>query len=398
MDADLYNNTEPVDETSDGLESTAETSTLAGARTAKQVMGDMSGEKSTALDSTAETSTLEGARSVEEIMDQMKEEEKAKSKSATSSVKSKAKSEAEKWKSAGVNKKNTAEKTETLSDKASDVVGDVQDMSNKVTNFSRKSTQLANTATAVMSAFGITKAGEAVADKVSEKDESATKTNAASDSMQTSAPTDMAIAAYQKDVADAKANGAHVKHLPYTDAQQRQWNAQDQHRMYSNYGTMYEHGANEMEYNVALLNSAMASAGMGMPVKALSPEVSFRQKFLSSVEKDDNKMDINSLSFDKIMSGDIDLLKVDQKQSTEDLAEVNRDAHVADRYAAEDHDLDARDAEKADIAKSFAEASAENTKKFTESFFDRGATVDADLGLDKIAGAEKQNDFEADFF
>ena len=194
-----------------------------------------------------------------------------------------------------------------------------------------------------------------------------------------------------------------MKHLPYTNAQQMQWNAQDQHRMYSNYGNMYEHGANEMEYNTALLNSAMAAANL--PTKALSMVPSFKQKFLAAVQKDDNQMDINGMTLDRIFSGDVDLLKVDQKESTEDLSMVNagRDAGVSDKFEAVDHQLDARDAEKNAIASAFSQAATENVKGLVDSVLaghkDRGATVDIDLGL--TGGAyEKQaeDDLSADFF
>ena len=384
MAADLYDNVRDV-------KSTQETSTVKGARSAQQILEAADGKDSTALDSTIETSTT-APRSVEEIMEQMKEEEKAK----TASAKSSAKSKLNKWKNAGVNAKSTASEAR---DTVSDVAEDVKNVSSAVTDISNKSASIANTLTAGMSAFGLTKAGEAVAKNASGKEEPKTDPKAVSQAMQTSAPTDTAIATYQKDVSEAQAKGVHVKCLPYTNEQQMQWNAQDQHRMYSNYGNMYEHGSNEMEYNFALLSSAMATAGMGAPTKTLSTAPSLKQKFLAAVEKDDNQMDINTMSLERIFSGEVDLLKVDQKQGTEDLAVVNsRDTAVKDKFEAEDHGLDARDAEKKDLARSFAEAATESTKRFTESILDRGQQAVAELGIDKMLGSEKQSELEADFF
>ena len=384
MAADAYENVRDV-------ESTAATSTLSGARTASQILQAADGKDSTALDSTAETSTLAGARSAEQIMQQMDEEEKSKSASAKSSVKSTVKSELNKWKNAGVNAKSTAEKAADAGEAVKDTVENVADKATSVQNTASK---LSAVASLGASALGI-KAGEAVSNA---------KENAqVSVQTQVAAPTDTAIAAYQKDVAEAKQAGAHVKHLPYTNAQQMQWNAQDQHRMYSNYGNMYEHGANEMEYNTALLNSAMAAANLS--TKALSMVPSFKQKFLAAVQKDDNQMDINGMTLDRIFSGDVDLLKVDQKESTEDLSMVNagRDAGVSDKFEAVDHQLDARDAEKNAIASAFSQAATENVKGLVDSVLaghkDRGATVDIDLGL--TGGAyEKQaeDDLSADFF
>lgn len=384
MAADAYENVKDV-------ESTAATSTLSGARTAGQILQAADGKDSTALDSTAETSTLAGARSAEQIMQQMDEEKKAKSASAKSSAKSTVKSELNKWKSAGVNAKSTTEKALDAGETVKDTVENVAD---KVTSVQNTASKLSAVTSFGASALGI-KAGEAISNA---------KENAqVSVQTQVAAPTDTAIAAYQRDVADAKSQGAHVKQLPYTNAQQMQWNAQDQHRMYSNYGNMYEHGANEMEYNTALLNSAMAAANL--PTKALSMVPSFKQKFLAAVQKDDNQMDINGMTLDRIFSGDVDLLKVDQKESTEDLSMVNagRDAGISDKFEAVDHQLDARDAEKNAIASAFSQAATENTKGLADSVLaghkDRGATVDIDLGL--TGGAyEKQaeDDLSADFF
>lgn len=383
MAADAYENVRDV-------ESTAATSTLSGARTAGQILQAADGKDSTALDSTAETSTLAGARSAEQIMQQMDEEEKAKSASAKSSAKSTVKSELNKWKNAGVNAKSTVEKAADAGETVKDAV---ESMTNKAASVQNTASKLSAVASIGASALGV-KAAEAVSDA---------KENIQEVTTQVAAPTDTAIAAYQKDVAEAKQAGAHVKHLPYTNAQQMQWNAQDQHRMYSNYGNMYEHGANEMEYNTALLNSAMAVANL--PTKALSMVPSFKQKFLAAVQKDDNQMDINGMTLDRIFSGDVDLLKVDQKESTEDLSMVNagRDAGVSDKFEAVDHQLDARDAEKNAIASAFSQAATENAKGLADSVLaghkDRGATVDIDLGL--TGGAyEKQaeDDLSADFF
>ena len=383
MAADAYENVRDV-------ESTAATSTLSGARTAGQILQAADGKDSTALDSTAETSTLAGARSAEQIMQQMDEEEKAKSASAKSSAKSTVKSELNKWKNAGVNAKSTVEKAADAGETVKDAV---KSMTNKAASVQNTASKLSAVASIGASALGV-KAAEAVSDA---------KENIQEVTTQVAAPTDTAIAAYQKDVAEAKQAGAHVKHLPYTNAQQMQWNAQDQHRMYSNYGNMYEHGANEMEYNTALLNSAMAVANL--PTKALSMVPSFKQKFLAAVQKDDNQMDINGMTLDRIFSGDVDLLKVDQKESTEDLSMVNagRDAGVFDKFEAVDHQLDARDAEKNAIASAFSQAATENVKGLADSVLaghkDRGATVDIDLGLTGSA-YEKQveDDLSADFF
>lgn len=383
MAADAYENVRDV-------ESTAATSTLSGARTAGQILQAADGKDSTALDSTAETSTLAGARSAEQIMQQMDEEEKAKSASAKSSAKSTVKSELNKWKNAGVNVKSTVERTLDAGETVKDAV---EDMTNKAASVQNTALKLSAVASIGASALGV-KAAEAVSDA---------KENIQEVTTQVAAPTDTAIAAYQKDVAEAKQAGAHVKHLPYTNAQQMQWNAQDQHRMYSNYGNMYEHGTNEMEYNTALLNSAMAVANL--PTKALPTVPSFRQKFLAAVQKDDNQMDINGMTLDRIFSGDVDLLKVDQKESTEDLSMVNagRDAGISDKFEAVDHQLDARDAEKNAIASAFSQAATENAKGLADSVLaghkDRGATVDIDLGL--TGGAyEKQaeDDLSRDFF
>lgn len=383
MAADAYENVRDV-------ESTAATSTLSGARTAGQILQAADGKDSTALDSTAETSTLAGARSAEQIMQQMDEEEKAKSASAKSSAKSTVKSELNKWKNAGVNAKSTVEKAADAGETVKDAV---EDMTNKAASVQNTASKLSAVASIGASALGV-KAAEAVSDA---------KENIQEVTTQVAAPTDTAIAAYQKDVAEAKQAGAHVKYLPYTNAQQMQWNAQDQHRMYSNYGNMYEHGTNEMEYNTALLNSAMAVANL--PTKVLPTVPSFRQKFLAAVQKDDNQMDINGMTLDRIFSGDVDLLKVDQKESTEDLSMVNagRDAGVSDKFEAVDHQLDARDAERNAIASAFSQAATENVKGLADSVLaghkDRGATVDIDLGL--TGGAyEKQaeDDLSADFF
>lgn len=383
MAADAYENVRDV-------ESTAATSTLSGARTAGQILQAADGKDSTALDSTVETSTLAGARSAEQIMQQMDEEEKAKSASAKSSAKSTVKSELNKWKSAGVNAKSTVEKAADAGETVKDAV---EDMADKAASVQNTASKLSTVASIGASALGV-KAAEAV---------SYAKENIQEVTTQVAAPTDTAIAAYQKDVAEAKQTGAHVKHLPYTNAQQMQWNAQDQHRMYSNYGNMYEHGTNEMEYNTALLNSAMAVANL--PTKALSMVPSFKQKFLAAVQKDDNQMDINGMTLDRIFSGDVDLLKVDQKESTEDLSMVNagRDAGVSDKFEAVDHQLNARDAERNAIASAFSQAATENVKGLADSVLaghkDRGATVDIDLGL--TGGAyEKQaeDDLSADFF
>ena len=383
MAADAYENVRDV-------ESTAATSTLSGARTASQILQAADGKDSTALDSTAETSTLAGARSAEQIMQQMDEEEKSKSASVKSSVKSTVKSELNKWKNAGVNAKSTVEKAVDAGETVKDAV---EDMTDKAASVQSTASKLSAVASIGASALGV-KAAEAVSDA---------KENTQEVTTQVAAPTDVAIAAYQKDVAEAKQAGAHVKHLPYTNAQQMQWNAQDQHRMYSNYGNMYEHGTNEMEYNTALLNSAMAAANL--PTKALPTVPSFRQKFLAAVQKDDSQMDINGLTLDRIFSGNVDLLHVDQKESTENLAMINsgRDAGVSDKFEAVDHQLDARDAEKNAFSSAFSQAAAGNARSLADSVLsagkDRGATVDIDLGLTgDFYKKQAEDDLSADFF
>ncbi len=383
MAADAYENVRDV-------ESTAATSTLSGARTASQILQAADGKDSTALDSTAETSTLAGARSAEQIMQQMDEEEKSKSASVKSSVKSTVKSELNKWKNAGVNAKSTVEKAVDAGETVKDAV---EDMTDKAASVQSTASKLSAVASIGASALGV-KAAEAVSDA---------KENTQEVTTQVAAPTDVAIAAYQKDVAEAKQAGAHVKHLPYTNAQQMQWNAQDQHRMYSNYGNMYEHGTNEMEYNTALLNSAMAAANL--PTKALPTVPSFRQKFLAAVQKDDSQMDINGMTLDRIFSGNVDLLHVDQKESTEDLSMVNagRDAGVSDKFEAVDHQVDTRDAEKNAFSSAFSQAAAGNARSLADSVLgagkDRGATVDIDLGLTEDSYKKQaEDDLSADFF
>lgn len=377
------------------VESTASTSSLSGARSASEFIQASDGKESTALDSTQATSTLEGARSVEQIMEEMKEEEQGKKSPSASST--------EKWKKAGVNAKNTVSATsEAATDAVNGVTGAVKDAKNstfgKAATFAMTGRMPKFSSPLVTAA--VSYGASALGMNAVLQDETTTADPAVvSETMQKSAPTDTAIASYQKDVEQAKQQGANVKRLPYTDAQQVQWNAQDQHRMYSNYGTLYEHGSNELAYNTALLNAAMAA--MDVPVKSLPQVPSFRQKYLSAVKQDDKQMDLNSLSLEKLFSGEVDLLQVGSQSVTEDMSAINRNAATEDKYAAADHRVDARDAEKQDIASSFAEAASQNTKEFADRILDRGATVGADLagvGIHLTGGKDAQQDYSADFF
>ena len=378
------------------VESTNTTSALTGARSTSEFIQASDGKDSMALDSTQATSTLEGARSVEQIMNELKEEENAK--------KSKSSSVTDKWKKAGVNAKAAAtgakDTAETAVDSVTDTVSDVKNssvgklataaMTGKVPTFSSP------LMTAAVS-FGASKLGMTGLSSLSE--ESTIDPAVVSETMAKSAPTDTAIATYQKDVTEATEKGANVKRLPFTDAQQTQWNAQDQHRMYSNYGMMYAHGPNEMSYNMALLSTTMSTAGL--LTKTLPQVPSFKQKYLSEVQKDDNQMDINNMSMDKLFSGEVDLLHVGEQSVTEDMSVINRGTQTADKYAASDHQLDTRESAKQDIAASFAEATKQSVKAFTDSVIDRGATVAADLagiGVNLTGGESKEPELSSDFF
>lgn len=378
------------------VESTNTTSALTGARSTSEFIQASDGKDSMALDSTQATSTLEGARSVEQIMNELKEEENAK--------KPKSSSVTDKWKKAGVNAKAAAtgakDTAETAVDSVTDTVSDVKNssvgklataaMTGKVPTFSSP------LMTAAVS-FGASKLGMTGLSSLSE--ESTIDPAVVSETMAKSAPTDTAIATYQKDVTEATEKGANVKRLPFTDAQQTQWNAQDQRRMYSNYGMMYAHGPNEMSYNMALLSTTMSTAGL--PTKTLPQVPSFKQKYLSEVQKDDNQMDINNMSMDKLFSGEVDLLHVGEQSVTEDMSVINRGTQTADKYAASDHQLDTRESAKQDIAASFAEATKQSVKAFTDSVIDRGATVAADLagiGVNLTGGESKEPELSSDFF
>ena len=381
------------------VESTKKTSALTGARSTSEFIQASDGKDSTALDSTQATSTLEGARSVEQIMNELKEEEKAK--------KSKSSSVTDKWKKAGVNAKSAAtgakETAETAVDSVTDTVSDVKDSSiGKIATAAITGRMPAFSSPLMTAAvsFGASKLGMSGLSGLSaSSDETTVDPTKVSETMSKSAPTDTAIATYQKDVTEASKNGANVKRLPFTNEHQTQWNAQDQHRMYSNYGMMYEHGPNEMSYNMALLSATMSTAGL--PTKTLLQVPSFKQKYLSEVQKDDNQMDINNMSMDKLFSGEVDLLHAGEQSVTEDMSVINRSTQTADKYAASDHQLDTRDADKKDIAASFAEATKQSVKAFTDSVIDRGATVDADLagvGVNLTGGESKEPELSSDFF
>ena len=378
------------------VESTSKTSLLSGARSTSEFIQASDGKDSTALDSTQATSTLEGARSVEQIMSALKEEKNAK-KSKSPSIK-------DKWKKAGVNAKsataevaNTAESavdgvTDTISDVKNSSVGKIA----KAAITGKMPTFGSPLMTAAIS-FGASKLGMSGLSTLS--DDTTVDSTKVSETMSKSAPTDEAIATYQKDVAEASKSGANVKCLPFTNEQQTQWNAQDQHRMYSNYGMMYEHGPNETAYNMALLSATMPTAGL---LTKMLPQVpSFKQKYLSEVQKNDNQMDINGMSLDQLLSGKIDLLHVGEQSVTEDMTVINRNAQTTDKNAVTDHQLDVGGTDKKDITASFAEATKQSTKAFTDSIIDRGATVAADLagvGISISNTPDNEPELRSNFF
>lgn len=344
--------------------STQATSTESGARSTSQVISAIEGKESTALDSTVTTSTS-SPRSVEDVLDDMKTEDEAKG----SDVVSRVKSQAYKWKKFGVNAKKAESKLVNGIESLSDAADDVKD-----------TTSVLSSADTVLSGVETVAAVDAVANKTSE-----------SEMVKRDAPTDTAIAGYQASVKQAQNDGLHVKGLLYTDAQQKQWNAQDQHRMYSNYGQMYIHGNNEADYNMALMKSALAIAGVPQ-TKTLSAVPTLKQKFLAEVVKDDNQMDINSMSLENILAGNVDLLKTEQKQATESLSDINaaRNADVTDKFEAIDHNLDGREAEKNAVNDAYSKAMSEDASGFTDTISKRLAMLNSDGLMDRIKDNEAQ--------
>lgn len=362
------------------VESTVATSTGGGARTAEQILKASDGKDSTVLDSTVETST-NAPRTAEQIMAEMKKEDKAKNAAKKASITSSIKSGVNKLKHAGDSAKDAVEKAEDVADTVEDATETITD--NPITDVAETvlgtDTDSPTDSSSTLStlAAGAVALGAAM-DGDEEKNEQEDAVSEVSKTMSTAAPTDSAIALYQQDVAQAQMNGARVKSLPYTNEQQMQWNAQDQYRMYSNHGNMYEHGENEMEYNFAMLNSSMAM--FSPPTKTLSPVQPFRQKVLSAIRQTDDEMDANDVSFDDILKGRVNILDTQQKESTEDMSVINN-------Y------------EQNDIANSFEEAASKDTTDFTDKIANRLAMLNSDGMMDRInAESEKQNDFEADYF
>ncbi len=354
------------------VESTAATSTTSGARSADQILKAADGDQS-ATDSTVYTSTT-APRSAEEIMKDMDKEKKAKEAAVGTSAASKFKAEMAKWKKSGINARETVDEATDTVEEAKDSVEEAVDT---VQNLTGAVEGASTGGSSVLNAMAI---GTTIANTITDD-----KAVQVSEALSSAAPTDEAIAEYQQTVSEAESNGLHVKSLPYTNEQQTHWNAQDQHRMYSNYGNMYEHGANETEYNMAILNSAMASAGV-MPTKTLSAAPTLRQKFLSEVVKDDDQMDINDISLEKIYSGEVDLLAVDHAEASEDLGYVNslRNANVTDAYEAQDHNLDGRAAAIQAANDEYAQKAALNASDYTDKISQRLARLNEVTHVDDI--------------
>lgn len=360
------------------LESTTATSTSAP-REAGQIANKMSGKGRSALDSTVETSTT-APRSVEQIMEEMEKEDDRKDASTKAKAKSSLKSTVNKWKSAGVNARKTVDQVEDVVDDVTNIAsGQLPDLDGQRGSVASPLSAAASAVAVGTSIYNATVGGE-------KPGVDQTRT--------VPAPTDASIIAFQQHQTQAQLSGAPVKKLPYTDAQQSQWNAQDQYRMYSNYGDMYEHGQNEMGYNMAILNSAMA---MHAPVaKELPKAPSLRQKFLAATAKDDNQMDINNLTAENMFAHTSELLNVTPvREASEDLSFINRQTERADKYAAVDHDLDGRTAEKGVVESAFARAAESKNDAFTANIEKRMASLSADLGLDSLqaSGSELSNEF-----
>ena len=357
------------------VESTETSSQLSGSRSTSEFIQASDGKDSSALDSTQTTSTLDGARSVEQIMNELKEEEKA--------GKSKSSSMMDKWKKTGVNAKPAADAVENTADSVTDAATDIADSSVGKLAKAAVTGKVPTFGSPLMTAAVSFGASKLSISGMTDDSEKSTDVSKVSEMMATAAPTDAAIATYQQDVSSARENGANVKHLPFTDEQQTQWNAQDQHRMYSNYGMMYEHGDNETSYNMALLNANMSAAGF--PVTKTLPQVpSFKQKYLSEVQKDDKQMDINGIDMNKLFTGEVDLLHVGEQSKTEDMSLINGEQTKTQ-----------------DIASSFADATKQGVKAFTDKILDRGATVAADLagvGINLSDDKSQESEFSSNFF
>jgi hypothetical protein len=307
-------------------------------------------------------------------MKDMDKEKKAKEAAVGTSAASKFKAEMAKWKKSGINARETVDEATDTVEEAKDSVEEAVDT---VQNLTGAVEGASTGGSSVLNAMAI---GTTIANTITDD-----KAVQVSEALSSAAPTDEAIAEYQQTVSEAESNGLHVKSLPYTNEQQTHWNAQDQHRMYSNYGNMYEHGANETEYNMAILNSAMASAGV-MPTKTLSAAPTLRQKFLSEVVKDDDQMDINDISLEKIYSGEVDLLAVDHAEASEDLGYVNslRNANVTDAYEAQDHNLDGRAAAIQAANDEYAQKAALNASDYTDKISQRLARLNEVTHVDDI--------------
>lgn len=370
------------------LKSNVATSTSAP-REAGQIANQLAGKQSTVLDSTIETSTT-APRSAEQIMDEMKKEDEKKNAALKTRVKSPVMSAFNKWGAAGVNARKVVGEVSDAAKNAKDVGKEVMSVAGgNLPNIDDQRGSVLSPISAVASA--------AVAIGTSIYSATATIDQPEVNQLKTvSAPSDMSIISFKQHQTQAKLHGAHAKKLEYTDAQQSKWSAQDQYRMYSNYGDMYKHGQNETNYNMAILNSAMA---MHAPVaKQLSPVPTFKQKFLATIVKDDNHMDINSLTSENMFAHSADLLNIGpMKEASEDLSFVNRqgrDAHIKDKFAAIDHDLNGRMTEKENVENAFARASVAKNDKFMSNIEKRMASLGADLGLDKIQSTQAEVDNE----
>ena len=369
------------------LKSNVATSTSAP-REAGQIANQLAGKQSTVLDSTIETSTT-APRSAEQIMDEMKKEDEKKNAALKTRVKSPVMSAFNKWKFANVNVRNAVSKVSDTAKNAKDVGKEA--MAAAGGNLPNIDDQRGSVLSPISAVASVVAVGTSIY--------SATATTDQPEVNQLKtvpAPSDMSIISFKQHQTQAKLHGAHAKKLEYTDAQQSKWSAQDQYRMYSNYGDMYKHGQNETNYNMAILNSAMA---MHAPVaKKLSPVPTFRQKFLAAIVKDDNHMDINSLTSENMFAHSADLLNIGpMKEASEDLSFVNRqgrDAHIKDKFAAIDHDLNGRMTEKENVENAFARASVAKNDKFMSNIEKRMASLGADLGLDKIQSTQAEVDNE----
>lgn len=298
-----------------------------------------------ATDSTIETST-DSPRSAEEILDAMKKEDKAQSAGWEA-----------KAKKLGINAKNSI--LSAAKNTAGTAVDKAVDTGTAAVKNEVKS-QMGLSNAAGIAGVGLS-AGSAVLNAVSGS-ESESKDTSAKD-FSAKAPDDSDIAAYQAAQNSAKSKGIEPKILTFTDEQQAAWDGTSQNRMYSHYGDLYDHGGNEGQYTQNLLASAFAV--QGVPVAKVMPPAPSLRKKLESVHTDDDVLDINSMSVDKLMASGADLLHSDiTKQASEDLSYINgqRDAGIADKFAAVDHGLDAREAaknaENAEYAKQSEEKSA----------------------------------------